>query len=76
VIEVLLPVQRLAELLDWLRAENGSESVEITDATEPLIGSDLDAELDAASEPAPDSELENETDAAAPAAEPELEPAV
>jgi hypothetical protein len=75
VIEVLLPVQRLAELLDWLRAENGSESVEITDATEPLVGSDLDAELDAASEPAPDAELENETDAAAPA-EPELEPAV
>ncbi|KQW06238.1 hypothetical protein ASC66_06830 [Leifsonia sp. Root4] len=37
VIEVLLPVQRLAELLDWLRAENGSGSVDITDATEPLV---------------------------------------
>lgn len=76
VIEVLLPVQRLAELLDWLRAENGSESVEITDATEPLIGSELDAELDASAEPEPDTDLENDEDAAAPAAEPELEPAV
>lgn len=78
VIEVLLPVQRLAELLDWLRAENGSGSVEITDATEPLIGSELDAELDAGADsaPDPDTDLETDTDAAAPAAEPELEPAV
>lgn len=78
VIEVLLPVQRLAELLDWLRAENGSGSVEITDATEPLIGSELDAELDAGAEsaPDPDTDLETDRDAAAPAAEPELEPAV
>ncbi|WP_133161126.1 DUF4194 domain-containing protein [Microterricola pindariensis] len=42
VIEVLLPVQRLAELLDWLRAENGSASVEMTDAVVPLIDADAD----------------------------------
>ncbi|SDT16528.1 DUF4194 domain-containing protein [Microterricola viridarii] len=43
VIEVLLPVQRLAELLDWLRAENGSASVEMTNAVVPLIEAEADA---------------------------------
>ena len=80
VIEVLLPVQRLAELLDWLRAENGSGSVEITDATEPLIEVAESAGRVARNErietSQPDTDLENDEDAAAPAAEPELEPAV
>ncbi len=48
VIEVLLPVQRLAELLEWLRSENGTQSVEITDAAVPLIAGVLDTETPAA----------------------------
>lgn len=60
VIEVLLPVQRLAELLEWLRSENGSQSVDITDATEPLIDTvTVDAADEAAlTDPAADLELE------------------
>ncbi|AMB59198.1 DUF4194 domain-containing protein [Microterricola viridarii] len=43
VIEVLLPVQRLAELLDWLKAENGKASVEMADATMALLERETDA---------------------------------
>lgn len=89
VIEVLLPVQRLAELLEWLRAENGNESVEIADATEPLVVSgpeavspaaDIGADIgaDAADDIGADAADDTAADSSAAdeaAAEPELEPA-
>ena len=47
VIEVLLPVERLAELLEWLVAENRGDASPQTDAAADV---DLDAELAAADE--------------------------
>lgn len=66
VIEVLLPVERLRELLDWLVEQNGADLPETTDSDDLSVTSEL-ADLTAA------ADLTDLTDPSTQT-EPELEP--
>ena len=60
VIEVLLPVERLAELLEWLVAENRGEVAPVTDAAAADLTDDLTDDLTAEFDTALDIDEANE----------------